>query len=109
MEWDITVSDPEFQFQNGTIKRLSFTFAIVFYHRFNSKMVRLKAKKNPNLQFEGFCFNSKMVRLKVIETHKQCEQLLLFQFQNGTIKRYGRLAMNILLVCFNSKMVRLKV
>ena len=71
-------------------------------------MVRLKvAPIKLNFMFrEGF--NSKMVRLKAKGLKTKKPSILMFQFQNGAIKRILRARGLSLKTSFNSKMVRLK-
>ncbi len=49
-------------------------------------MVRLKDISTSNLVNYDSCFNSKMVRLKVVGKRGKKRYVLMFQFQNGTIK-----------------------
>ena len=121
----------EFQFQNGTIKRRHPIAPKPCPHlRFNSKMVQLKAGSGAyaghaeTFQFQNGTiksmklrilyslilvrFNSKMVQLKG-NFPKSCFQIgVLFQFQNGTIKRDFQHDQLFKLFRFNSKMVQLK-
>ena len=75
---------------------------------FNSKMVRLKGQSKFLALATYPRFNSKMVRLKAWKTRRVHLRLLLFQFQNGAIKRTKAQYIADYYQCFNSKMVRLK-
>ena len=55
---------------------------------FNSKMVRLKEYADKRKDYETQSFNSKMVRLKEAQFSEETERQILFQFQNGAIKRF---------------------
>ena len=77
-----------FQFQTGSIKRLEQHMRLKYgYHRFNSKLVRLKADKR---------------KQKTVDKRR-------FQFQTGSIKRSHQATRHTPQVSFNSKLVRLKV
>ena len=56
---------------------------------FDSKLVRLKAKKMKDAQqpFGDLCFDSKLVRLKAITRAPAIVLMSVFRFQTGSIKR----------------------
>ena len=120
----------KFQFQNGSIKRLTRGVASSINKSFNSKMVRLK-EYHPLLDSETFIgFNSKMVRLKVfrqptvgghigrfnskmVRLKDFCFTLSCFSFRGFNSKMVRLKAVNCSFITmqktsFNSKMVRLK-
>ncbi len=55
---------------------------------FNSKMVRLKENYFRVVPCDHKRFNSKMVRLKADYAEAAQNEKMMFQFQNGAIKRY---------------------
>ena len=75
-----------FQFQNGAIERTANLVYADRLGRFNSKMVRLRARQHGKVRLTRRRFNSKMVRLRAD----------------------GRLSGGEFLYRFNSKMVRLR-
>ncbi len=120
-----------FQFQNGAIDSTSDRFVDANNMSFNSKMVRLIARRSSSSTSILACFNSKMVRLigvkikwsvcllfcfnskmvRLIARPEAYRELCyeLFQFQNGAIDRNFVIKLIKPLKCFNSKMVRLIV
>ncbi len=71
-------------------------------------MVRLKDSLQIRTQRKKRGFNSKMVRLKAEHYPIDFPAVLMFQFQNGTIKSSIKIKLLLYLLSFNSKMVRLK-
>ena len=105
-----TTASIQFQFPNGSIKRLLFEQGANGLLCFNSLMVRLKVTvHNPEAEFPQPCFNSLMVRLKDFLCNRdRCKRrsfnslmvrlkapteyentltFFKFQFPNGSIKR----------------------
>ena len=77
---------------------------------FNSKLVRLKEKRQMKVSVKSSSFNSKLVRLKGYSRIEKMKWINRFQFQTGSIKREReRRNKRVEIQCFNSKLVRLKV
>jgi len=135
-DWEQRGQPPEmgwtrrFQFQNGAIESASVFISSSLIVGFNSKMVRLRAKRrccfssSYLFQFQNGAieshfyhtvlvdpagsFNSKMVRLRVLTSRTGIINWKTFQFQNGAIESIGGFNRWYLFPSFNSKMVRLR-
>ena len=99
-----------FQFQIGAIKR-PFAFSVLCVLRcgFNSKLVRLKAKRTDRLRKPTATFQFQIGAIKRAVTDVAGYFLDLFQFQIGAIKSLGLKVNSDNGWSFNSKLVRLKV
>ena len=81
------VTLPTFQFQTGSIKRVSALWQQIVHSRFNSKLVRLKVGYYLGVDNERMkSFNSKLVRLKASFSKSTIIGGNKFQFQTGSIK-----------------------
>ena len=76
----------KFQFHDGSIKGMLPLSFLLFYHCFNSTMVRLKESRDKRNDAIKLSFNSTMVRLKVERNMPLLRSLAVFQFHDGSIK-----------------------
>ena len=99
-----------FRFQTGSIKRLSRDSLQASYHlRFDSKLVRLKARLFLPCQRRTRKFRFQTGSIKSVSSVVIVVVKSVFRFQTGSIKRKTKSSTSLLdEISFDSKLVRLK-
>ena len=89
-----------FQFQTGSIRSVAMSSEAHSMIRFNSKLVRLEAKRASDRHLYIRSFNSKLVRLEGSEHLAISDRIDRFQFQTGSIRSEFSVLYRFCLVLF---------